>query len=193
MIVSNYVTLDGFLSGPDDETDWFRWNEETEQYTKRLMDSVDAIVFGRRTYELLARYWPTPASSGEDATIRDFMNDTEKVVFSKTLQEGEWNNTRIISEVSTETVMGLKERPGKDMVIYGSGSLVGVLSGLGLIDEFRLFVNPVVLGMGKPVFGDNTKRYDLDLIETRTFDNGVVVLRYAPGERPEPSSSPGFR
>lgn len=180
MIVSNYVTLDGLLSGPDDETDWFRWNEETERYAKDLMKSIDTIVFGRVTLELMARYWPTPESAGEDRTIREFMNNTEKVAFSKTLKEIEWNNTKIISDVSIETVMKLKNQPGKDIVIYGSGNLVGELAGLDLIDDYRLFVNPVILGMGKRAFGDNTKILEFELIETTAFANGVVVLRYLP-------------
>jgi dihydrofolate reductase len=180
MIVSNYVTLDGFLSGLDDETDWIRSNEAIDRYTRELTGSVDTIVFGRVTYELLARYWPSSASAKEDAAIRDFMNETEKVVFSKTLEQAAWNNTKIISKFGTETVMELKDRPGKDIVIYGSGSLIGELAGLGLVDDYRFFVNPVVLGRGKPMFGDNTRSYDFELIETRAFANGVVMLRYAP-------------
>jgi dihydrofolate reductase len=180
MIVSDHVTLDGFLSGPDDEMDLFRWNEETERYAKGLLKSIDTIVFGRVTFELMARYWPTPESAGEDATIRDFMNNTEKVVFSTTLKEVEWNNTKIISDVSTETEMKLKDQPRKDIVIYGSGNLVGELAGLDLIDDYRLFVNPVILGLGKPAFGDNTKTLEFELVETTAFTNGVVVLHYLP-------------
>jgi dihydrofolate reductase len=182
VIVSNYATLDGFTSGTSDELDWFHWNEETEQYAKEIMEDVDTILFGRVTYDLMAGYWPTPASREEDPVIRDFMNETPKLVFSRTLKEATWNDTQVIPELNESVVAELKQQTGKDMVIYGSGSVVGQITQWGLIDDYRIFVNPVVLGRGKPMFRGLAERRELVPAGTRTFSNGVVLLRYRSGD-----------
>ena len=183
IIVSNYITLDGFFAGPNGEFDWFVWDEETAEYSKSLLTSIDTILFGRVTYELMAGYWPTASPPAEDPVIIDAMNNLPKIVFSKTLDKVEWKNSRLVKENIAGEVATLKQRPGKDMVIYGSGSIVTTLTQLGLIDEYRIFVNPVVLGSGKPLFKGLNDRLNLKLLTTKTFNCGVVLLHYQPRKK----------
>ncbi len=180
IIVSNYITLDGFFAGPGGEIDWFVWDDQMAQYSKDLLDSIDTILFGRVTYELMAGYWPTAAAGAEDAIITAAMNDLPKMVFSRTLDKADWKNTRLVKEMAKDQILEMKQQPGKDMAIFGSGSIVSAFTQWGLIDDYRLLVNPVILGRGKPLFKDITDRINLSLLETRTFDSGVALLRYQP-------------
>jgi dihydrofolate reductase len=153
IIVSNYVTLDGFFAGPNGEIDWFVWDEETAQYGKDLLQSVDTILFGRTTYELMAAYWPAASPATEDPVIINAMNNLPKVVFSRTLDRVDWKNTTVVNEARKDDILEMKRRPGRDMVIYGSGSLVSQFTRWGLVDDYRLFVNPVVLLRYQPALG----------------------------------------
>jgi len=176
IIVSNYVTIDGFFAGPNGEIDWFVWDEETAEYSKELLGSIGTILFGRVTYELMASYWPTATT--EDPVITEYMNNSPKIVFSHTLEKADWKNTRLVKEINQEQILSMKKQPGKDMVIYGSGSLVSIFTQSGLIDDYRIFVNPVVLGSGKPLFKGLNERLKLKLLGTKTFHCGVVLLHY---------------
>ena len=182
IIVSNYVSLDGFIAGPNGEIDWFLWDEETADYSKGLLSSIDTILFGRVTYELMAGYWPNAAPPAEDPVIIEAMNNLPKIVFSKTLERTDWKNTRLVKEINKGEILKIKKQAGKDIVIYGSGSIVSALTQMGLIDEYRLFVNPVVLGKGKPMFKGLNNRLKLKLSLTNTFRCGVVLLHYEPLE-----------
>ncbi len=126
----------------------------------------------------MAGYWPSASPPTEDPIIIDKMNNLPKIVFSKTLEKVEWKNTKLNKEIAAEEVLGMKKQPGKNMVIYGSGSIVSDFMNLGLIDEYHLFVNPVVLGRGKPLFKDMKDMHKLKLVRTKTFSNGVVLLHY---------------
>jgi dihydrofolate reductase len=183
IIVSNYVTLDGFFAGSQGEIDWFVWDEEMAGYSKDLLTSMDTILFGRVTYELMAGYWPTASPPAEDPVIIDSMNNLPKVVFSKTLEKVAWKNARLVKGDIGDEISKLKQQSGKDMVIYGSGSIVSTLTRAGLIDEYQLFINPVVLGNGKPLFKDLTDMLRLKLLQTRMFHCGIVLLRYQPVTR----------
>lgn len=176
IIVSNFVSLDGFIAGPRGEIDWFVWNDETAAVSKELLGSIDTILFGRVTYELMADFWPTATT--EDPVITAAMNNLAKIVFSWTLPTVSWQNAQLASTNLADAIMALKRRPGKDMAIFGSGSIVAKLTQLRLIDEYRLFVNPVLLGSGKVQFSVLEKQLDLTLLESRTFATGVVMLQY---------------
>lgn len=180
VIVSEMVTPDGFFAGPNGEIDWFLWNEETAKYAIDLISTVDTILFGRVTYELMASYWPFASAPTDDPIIIDEMNNLPKIVFSKTLEKVEWKNTKLIKEIDAEEILKMKNQPGKNMVIYGSGSIVSTFTNLGLIDEYHLFVHPLVLGMGKPLFKNITDRQNLKLVNTKAFKSGVVLLNYQP-------------
>jgi dihydrofolate reductase len=185
LIASLYVSVDGFFAGPSGEIDWFVWDEETVKYSKGLLNTIDTILFGRVTYELMASYWPAVSPATEDPVIIDAMNNLPKIVLSKTLEKVEWNNTNLMKGNIDDEVAALKQQPGKDMVIYGSGSLVSNLAQRGLIDEYLIFVNPIVLGSGKPLFKGLKDRLHLKLQKTQIFKNGVVLLNYRPAGKEE--------
>ena len=180
VIASPFVTLDGFIAGPDGELDWSVGDEAFDrEQLPALLNRVDAILLGRLTYQALAAYWPF--TSAEDDRIADRMNTLPKFVFSRTLSEAPWGhfkNARVVEDDPVEAVAKLKQQSGKDMVIFGSGRLVSELAQAGLIDEYQLRVNPVVLGSGKPLFGDLKESVKLKLLDSRTSPSGVVVLHY---------------
>jgi dihydrofolate reductase len=178
LVVSNMVTLDGFIGGPNDEIDWHLVDEDFNALANELPNQFDTQVYGRVTYELMASYWPTPAGAEDDAIIAAFMNSANKVVFSRTLETVDWQNSRLAKEGLADEVAALKQQPGKDIVIFGSGTIVAQLTPLGLIDEYRLFVCPVALGSGKSQFAGMESRANLKLIEAETFRSGVVYLNY---------------
>ncbi|MCZ7395546.1 MAG: dihydrofolate reductase family protein, partial [Candidatus Methanoperedens sp.] len=178
VIVSMMVSLDGFFAGPSGEIDWHIVDEEFNQYAIDLLNTVDTILFGRVTYQLFESYWPAAATnlstSKSDLEISHKINNITKIVFSKTLEKVEWKNARLVKEVIQEEIAKMKQQPGKDMVIFGSGSIVSTFTQLGLIDEYRIIVNPVVLGHGKPLFKDIKDRINLKLLKTKTFSSGNV-------------------
>ena len=182
------VTLDGFFEGPNKELDWHIVDEEFKEYAIDLLSKVDALLFGRVTYQLMADYWPAaatnPSTSKSDLEIADKMNNLPKIIFSKTLQRVEWNNSRLVKENIAEEILKMKQQPGKDMVIFGSGSIVSSFMQLGLIDEYRIIVNPVVLGNGKPLFKGVNDKHNLKLLKTRVFSSGIVILFYEPVKTP---------
>jgi dihydrofolate reductase len=164
----NLVSLDGCFEGANREIDWHNVDAEFNEYALEMLNSADTLLFGRVTYELMAGYWPTPDAIKNDPIVAERMNSLPKIVFSKTLEKG--NNAEEISK--------LKRQPGKDIVIYGNGSIVSAPAQLGLIDEYRIFVNPIVLGSGKPLFKGLNDRLKLKLLGTKTFHCGVALLHY---------------
>ena len=184
VIVSMMVTLDGFFAGPKGELDWHIVDEEFNQYAIDLLSKVDALLFGKVTYQIMADYWPAaatnPSTPKSDVEIADKMNNLPKIVFSKTLQEVKWNNSRLVKDNIAEEISKMKQQPGKDMVIFGSGSVVSTFMQHGLIDEYRIIVNPVVLGNGKPLFKGINGKQNLKLLKTKVLGSGVVILYYEP-------------
>jgi dihydrofolate reductase len=176
----NMVTLDGFFEGPKPwEIDWHElvWGEELEQLSIEQTGSADLLLFGRRTYQGMSQYWPTAEGEGEVAGI---MNSISKIVFSRTLDKADWNNTQLVNSDAEGAVGRLKQQPGKDILIFGSADLSAGLTQAGLIDEYRLGVVPVVLGAGNPLFKPAPDRLPLKLLEARSLKTGCVILRYEP-------------
>lgn len=174
VIVSNLASLDGFFEGPNKELDWFVLDEEFFEYARNLLRSVDTILFGRATYEHMASYWPSaPADE-----IAGKMNSLAKVVFSKTLQAVKWSNSWLVRGDAAAEVAKLKRLPGKDMVILGSASLASSLLQAGLIDEYRVVLNPVLIGGGNPLFRKIKERLKLRLSRAQPLGSGAVVLYY---------------
>ena len=180
VIVSMMVTLDGFFAGPNGEIDWHVVDDEFNEYADDFLSSVDTLLFGRVTYQLMADYWPSPSATTDDPIIADKMNQLHKIAFSKTLEKVEWNHSRLVKGNIAEEIAKLKQQPGKDMAIFGSGSIVSTFTQLGLIDEYRIIVNPVVLGSGKPLFKGIYDKLNLKLLKTKTFRSGNIMLCYQP-------------
>jgi dihydrofolate reductase len=178
------VTLDGFFEGPNHSIDWHNVDEEFNMFANAQLDSVDMLLFGRITYELMAAYWPTPSAAKDDPLIAKKMNQTPKIVFSRTLNNTAWQNTRLIKENIVEEISKLKAEPGKDLILFGSSDLSVTLIQYGLIDEFRIMVNPVVLGNGTTLFNGIRERLNLRFQKAQTFHSGNVLLYYQPEMKP---------
>ena len=180
IIMFNVVTLDGFFEGANGDISWHHVDAEFNQFASDQLDTMDTLLFGRVTYQGMASYWPTPAAIADDPVIADKMNTLPKVVFSRTLEKVEWANSRLVKDNIADEVAKLKQQSGKDMVIFGSGGLVSTLTQLGVIDEFRLMVNPVVLGSGRSLFSGLQAKVQLTHLRTRVFNSGNVLLSYEP-------------
>jgi dihydrofolate reductase len=174
------TTVDGYYEGPNQEFDWPVVNEEFNEFGLEQLDEVDTLLFGRVTYEGMAAYWPTPEAEQDDPRVAAKMNGLPKVVVSRTLDHAGWANTLILRGDVAEELTRLKQRPGKDIAIFGSSDLTVSLLGMGLVDELRIMVHPVVLGAGKSLFRTATGRIGLELVGTRTFESGSVLLSYRP-------------
>lgn len=175
VILDLAVTLDGFIEGENGEVDWCIM--DSEMGFTNFLNQIDTILYGRKSYDLWGQYTPTIEDTDAEKEMWGFVHSKEKYVFSKT-QKGTDNKAVFINEVSPEEVNNIKNKPGKDIWLYGGASLITTFIDLGLVDEFRLSVHPVVLGEGKPLFIDIKQRLNLKLIDTRSFSSGVVQLIY---------------
>jgi dihydrofolate reductase len=179
LIYSMGVSLDGFIAGPQGEIDWSAPDEELHRFHNQQAREVGTHLYGRRLYEVM-RPWETaeqrPSVSDFELEFARIWKETPKIVFSRTLEKVE-GNARLVRDHAAEEVARLKEQPGKDLAVGGAG-LASTFMKAGLIDDYRLFISPVVLGRGTPYFPALDERIDLELVETRTFDTRVVYVRY---------------
>ena len=183
VILFNMVTLDGFFAGPNGEIDWHHVDKEFNEFAIAQLNSADGLLFGRMTYQGMASYWPTDMAKKNDPIVADKMNTLPKIVFSRTLARADWNNTRPVKGNVAEEVSMLKQQPGRDWFLFGSAGLASTLTHFGLIDEYRVMVNPVVLGRGQPLFKGVEDRLSLKLVSAKTFRNGNVLLCYQPDRK----------
>jgi dihydrofolate reductase len=181
------VSLDGLIEGPNREIDWHRVDDELHTHFNEQLKAMGAFLDGRVTHELMAGFWPTadadPSSTGPMVEFARIWRDMPKIVYSKTLEQADWNAT-IVRDVIPEEVERLKAQPGGDLAL-GGADLAATFMRHDLIDEYRLYVHPIILGRGKPLFPPSDTRTDLRLAETRTFGIGVVMLRYERGRAPK--------
>ena len=192
IMVFNRVSADGYFASSKGDLDWAVQDEELEQMAAESLDGADTILFGRRTYEMFESFWPKavteaptapdPHGAGrESADVRAlgvWINAATKWVFSRTRKEVTWNNSHLRRELDPREIETLKRGPGKDIMIFGSGSIVSRLTELGLIDAYDLIVNPVLLGGGRPLIDGLSSRHPLRLQQTRQFRSGNVLLLY---------------
>ncbi|HEU4783161.1 MAG TPA: dihydrofolate reductase family protein [Ktedonobacterales bacterium] len=182
-----HLSLDGLAAGPNDELDWISYDDELEQYAHSMHAIADAVIWGRRTYEGMAGYWLTvpsnPESTPAEREHARFLEDSTKIVVSRTLDRVAWGdaqNTVLIRDNIADEINTIKQQPGKDIWFLGSVALAQTFMQLDLIDEYRININPTVLGQGKPLFANVTRTFPLKLLESRTLKSGVVALRYEP-------------
>lgn len=179
IVLFNMITLDGSFEGPNAEIDWHNVDSEFNHFAVEQLKTVSTLLFGRKTYQLMESFWPTLQAKEQSPVIAALMNDTEKIVCSKTLANVVWSNSSLVTNIKEE-LLNLKNKQGKDIMIFGSADLSKTLIKLGLIDEIRMMVNPVVLGKGKPFFRGIKGQLNLQLLKVRMFNSGNILLYYKP-------------
>jgi dihydrofolate reductase len=176
-----HVSLDGFVAGPNGEIDWIYLEDELFEDGHAMIKTADTALYGRVTYQLMKSYWPTAAKSStatkHDIDHANWVNPAMKIVFSRSIKETDWQNTRIIKDHIGEEIVKLKKQPGKNMILFASPSLASMFMNLDLIDEYWFNINPIILGKGKPLFNLSHMR-KLKLLGSKTYKTGVVNLHY---------------
>ncbi len=182
LVLFAHMSLDGIAGDKDGGLGFLTYDGELQQYAEELVKTVGAPVYGKNTYHLMAGYWPTvlkdPNAGGHSLEHAKWVEDIPKYVFSTTLESADWNNTTLIKDNVVEEVNKLKQQPGKDLVIFGSPGLTKSFMNLGLIDEYRLTVHPVIMGEGISLFDSNKQMSNLKLQSSKTMGSGVVALHY---------------
>ncbi|GAB4583929.1 dihydrofolate reductase family protein [Nocardia sp. IFM 10818] len=171
-------SLDGFIEGPNGEFDWPIMDPELSGYSREAAEQADGFLYGRVVWDMMSSYWPRAeeiSDHSHDLEFAPMWRAKPKVVMSRTLRSADWN-TRVVN--SPEELAAIKDGEDKTLIIFGGSDMASTLTGLGLIDEYRIFVHPVLLGGGRPVLADLKPRRELRLVESRTFDNQVVMLRH---------------
>ena len=180
LIMFNFMSLDGFFEGPGRELDWHNVDDEFNEFAIEQTGTAGVLIFGRTTYEMMAGYWSSQEALDTEPVITGIMNSISKVVFSRSLESADWKNSRLVKANPVDEIKRLKAQPGKDLFLFGSADLASEFIRHGLIDEYRIMVNPVILGRGNPLFKDVMQAVHLNLIKTRSFRNGNVLLYYQP-------------
>lgn len=173
------LSLDGLFEGVGGSLDWHRVDAEFREFAIKQLQDADVLLFGRKTYEMMAAYWPDPEVIRMDPGIASLMNARPKVVFSHTLKVASWANTRIEKEFSAAETGRMSEGRG-ELLVVGSAGLIGSLLERGWLDELRIMVVPVLLGEGSRFFSDFENEYPMQLLRARVFGNGNVLLTYRP-------------
>jgi len=178
VIMFNFMTVDGFFEGKNKELNWFNLSEEFHQFANEQLAAAGTLLFGRITYQMMESHWTTATSEVNNLTTISLMNSISKIVFSKTMDKANWNNTKLINKDIEQEITKLKQQAGNDLMILGSANLTSTLRKMNLIDEYRIMVAPVILGKGSPLFKPEVGQLNLNLLKSRTFQSGNVLLYY---------------
>ncbi|HWP43716.1 MAG TPA: dihydrofolate reductase family protein [Blastocatellia bacterium] len=183
LMVFNHVSLDGYFVDANGDMSWAHADPQDAEWNEFVAENASGggvLVLGRVTYDLMAGFWPTPIAAQMMPVVAERMNNLPKIVFSRTLQEASWSNTTLVKGDPATEMRKMKQESGEGMVILGSGTIVSQLAGEGLIDEYQIVVNPVVIGKGRTMFEGISEKLPLKLIRSRAFGNGNVLLCYEP-------------
>jgi dihydrofolate reductase len=181
VVVFNNVTLDGYFTDAKSDMSWAHKDDpEWNAFSAENASGGGMLLFGRITYEMMASWWPTPKAAEAMPVVAKYMNSLPKVVFSRTLKEASWSNTKLVKTDPASAVREMKKESGEPMAIMGSGTIVSLLTQEGLVDEFQIVVNPLVIGKGRTMFEGVKKPVNLKRTKSRTFGNGNVLLSYEP-------------
>lgn len=182
LVLFAHMSLDGFAGDKNGGLDFLTYDDELQQFAEELVKTVGAPVYGKNTYHLMEGYWPTvlnnPNANRKSLEHAQWVQEIPKIVFSTTMTSADWNNTTLIKDNVVEEVNKLKQQAGKDLVIFGSPGLAKSFMNLGLIDEYKLTLHPVILGEGISLFDSNNQMSKLKLLESKTLGSGVVTLHY---------------
>jgi dihydrofolate reductase len=193
IVVFDRVSADGYFAGPDGNLNWVVPEEQLDSAAEESLPDADTMLFGRRTYEQFEGFWPhvlddsssapDPHSGGRRSpairAMAIWINEATKVVFSRTRKNVTWRNSRLLHELDPREIEAMKRQPGKDIMVFGSGTIVSQLTQHGLIDEYEFVVSPTLLGSGRPLLSGVSKSSRLDLLEAKEYQSGNVKLRYA--------------
>jgi dihydrofolate reductase len=183
LIVFNHMSLDGYFTDTKNDMSFAnnnRLDAEWDEFVAGNASRGGTLVFGRITYEMMAAFWPTAFAAESMPVVAHQMNTLQKVVFSRTLDKVSWNNTKLVKSDLTGEIRRMKGEAGKDIVIFGSGNLISQLAQAGLIDEYQIVVDPVILGGGRTMFEGIKEKLPLKLKKTRSFENGNILVCYEP-------------
>lgn len=183
LIVFNHVSLDGYFVDANGDMSWAKADPNDAEWNAFVAENASGggtLVFGRVTYDMMASFWPTSRAIEMMPVVAERMNNLSKVVFSRTMDQAAWHNTKLVKGDIAAQARRMKQTPGAGMVILGSGSIVAQLAQEGLIDEYQIVVNPIVIGNGKTMFTGVNPKMNLKLTNSRTFSNGKVLLCYVP-------------
>jgi len=182
-----HISLDGFVAGPNGEMNWINVDEEIFDHVGKRIGETDTALYGRKTYQMMENYWPTagnkPNASQHDREHSAWYNKVHKLVLSKTMKGEDLRNTTVISDNLAGRIAEIKQQPGSEILLFGSPTATHALQQLDLIDGYWLFVNPIILGQGIPLFTDIKNKVKLDLLSTRPFASGVTELNYTADKR----------
>lgn len=184
LVVFLHSSLDGFVEGPQGAMDigWITYNHELEGFANEVLQTADTIVWGRKTYEMMYDYWPT-VPSNENASEHElnhakWIENVEKVIFSKALNSVDWHNSRLVKKNVKDEIIHMKQQEGKDIVVLGSPRFAHYLMQLDVVDEYKITVSPILIGKGLPLFQNIHEQVDLKLIDSQTFESGALGLIY---------------
>jgi len=181
VLVFNHVSLDGYFVDANSSMTWAKAGMNDPEWNEFVANNArgeSVMLFGRITYELMAKYWPTAMAKEQNPVVAERMNAAPKIVFSKTLDKASWDNTKVLRGDLLTEMQKLKQEPGPQMVMFGSGTIVSQLAQHSLIDEYQFVINPVVLGRGRTLFQALNRTIALKLTKSRAFKNGNVLLSY---------------
>ena len=181
LIVFNNISLDGYFTAANGDFSWAKVDTDDAEFTAFVEGNASGhgqLLFGRITYEMMAGFWPTQNAIKTFPKTAEGMNRASKIVFSRTLSNAQWNNTRLVKSDLVTEVRKMKGESGNGMAVLGSGTIVAQLAPAGLIDEYQFMVNPAILGKGRTMFEGVAEKIDLKLAKTRTFKNGKIFLCY---------------
>lgn len=182
-----HISLDGFVAGPNGEMNWIKVDQEIFDYIGKRISECDTALYGRTTYQMMENYWPTagekPAASKHDIEHSKWYKNVRKIVLSKTMKDTGVKNIEIINENLSNRINEIKQQAGKEILLFGSPTATHSLIQQNLIDGYWLFVNPIILGQGIPLFVNNKEKIQLNLLNTQQFTNGVTELNYTVQEQ----------
>lgn len=182
VILSMMVSLDGYIEGPNHEMDWSVWDEEMEDYMMNFLRETDTFIYGRRAYEVMKQYWPhvttDPNFPDRDMEFVQRMNETPKLILSRSLTDVEWNSRIIHGDHMPQEIKTIKNQPGKNLALFAGAETASFFINHDLIDEYQIIINPVILGSGTPLFNHIRDKINVKLLKTQSFPSGIVILHY---------------
>ena len=173
-----FTSLNGYFESPKGDISWHTHADEQDAYAEDSLKPGNMLLFGRITYQMMVSYWASPAAAQNDPKIAEGMNKAQKIVFSRTLERVDWNNTRLLKENIFDEIQRIKKTGEQDLTILGSGSIVTQFADHGLLDSLQIMIDPVALGSGTPILLGLKQKLNLKLTHSHVFNNGVVLLNY---------------